>query len=454
MKAQCLLVAMVMLWVSAHSVQARSPASLDELLDQLRQVRVEEAEANRAREMVFLAEKESQEHQLAVTKDALKAEEKRSEELHLRLDANEKRIAELKDTLSKGSGRLLELFGVTREVAGDASAMFRESLISTQNSERIETVAALARSKSLPAIEELEELWFALLEEMTESGKVVAYRANVVGVDGIVREKRVTRVGTFTAVSGGQFLRHIPQTGQFIELSRQPPVRHRRVAAELEQSSAGLAPMVIDPSRGAVLSLLVKVPDLLERLKQGRLVGYVIIGIALIGLLVAVERFVYLSIVGRRMVRQIDSPRPDPRNPLGRVLAVYEANRHVVAETLELKIDQAILNNLPSLQRGLQTLRVLAVIAPLLGLLGTVTGLIETFQSITLFGTGDPRLMAGGISQALVTTVLGLTAAIPLILLHSTLASSSRRMVCILEEQSAGIIATHAERREGYAATA
>ena len=135
-------------------------------------------------------------------------------------------------------------------------------------------------------------------------------------------------------------------------------------------------------------------------------------------------------------------------------MAVYHENRGIATETLELKLDEAILKNTPALQRGLVTVRILAVIAPMLGLLGTVTGLIETFQSITLFGTGDPRLMAGGISQALVTTVLGLGAAIPLILMHSALNTRSKRLLAVLEEQSAGLIARHAEQEPHHAACA
>jgi len=212
--------------------------------------------------------------------------------------------------------------------------------------------------------------------------------------------------------------------------------------------------MVIDPARGAVLSLLVKTPGLVERIQQGRAIGYVIIAVAIVGLLVGLERVIYLSMVGHRMRRQLGNATPDPKNPLGRLLAVFVDNRHVGCETLELKLDERILGELPKLQRGLQTLRIMAVIAPLLGLLGTVTGLIETFQSITLFGTGDPRLMAGGISQALVTTVLGLTAAIPLILLHTAVSSKARRLVGILEEQGAGLVAEHAERGEGHAVAA
>jgi biopolymer transport protein ExbB len=119
----------------------------------------------------------------------------------------------------------------------------------------------------------------------------------------------------------------------------------------------------------------------------------------------------------------------------------------VDVETLELKLDEAILKNTPALERFLTMIKVLAVVAPLLGLLGTVTGMINTFQAITLFGTGDPKLMANGISQALVTTMEGLWVAIPLTFLHALVASRSRSIINTLEEQAAGIVAVHAEKQ-------
>jgi biopolymer transport protein ExbB len=264
----------------------------------------------------------------------------------------------------------------------------------------------------------------------------------------------VTRVGPFNAVAGGSFLRYLPTSGTLQELPRQPAARYRSIARELETASAGMVPMAVDPARGAVLDLLGQLPSLGERVMQGRLVGYIIIALTIFGILVVLQRAWQLSTIGRRINRQLASDQQDPGNPLGRVLAVYHENRGIDTETLELKLDEAILRHTPTLQRGLATIRILAVIAPMLGLLGTVTGLIETFQSITQFGTGDARLMAGGISQALITTVLGLSAAIPLILLHTALNSKSRRLVGILEEQSAGIIATHAERERQHAVCA
>jgi biopolymer transport protein ExbB len=85
-------------------------------------------------------------------------------------------------------------------------------------------------------------------------------------------------------------------------------------------------------------------------------------------------------------------------------------------------------------------------VAPLMGLLGTVTGMIQTFQVITLYGAGDPKMMAGGISQALITTVLGLVVAIPMVLIHTLVGGQSRKIINIINSQSAGIVAQHSER--------
>ena len=128
-------------------------------------------------------------------------------------------------------------------------------------------------------------------------------------------------------------------------------------------------------------------------------------------------------------------------------MQMYAGDRDADMETLQLKLDYAVIKEVPKLEGALNIVKVLAAVAPLMGLLGTVIGMIVTFQAITLFGTGDPKLMAGGISQALVTTVLGLIAAIPLLLLHAFAANASRRVSQVLEEQSAGMVAEYAEGR-------
>ncbi len=435
------------------SVQAAQPA-MDELLKQVRQARVEMVEEQRQRERRFLDEQTMQQERLEQASSELKAEQQRNARLRETFDHNEARLAALNSELREGAGELLELFSFAKQLAGDTQAVFQNSLITTQFPERLALLQKLS-GKSLPlSIVDLEDLWFTLLQEMTESGKVASYLSPVIGADGKPRERKVVRVGAFNAVSEGRFLQLLPESGALEELSRQPPYGQRKLASGLEAANGTVQPMLIDPSRGSVLALLTQAPDLLERIRQGKAVGYVIIALALIGVLLALERVIYLSYIGKRMKWQLTNETADSNNPLGRVMAVFQENPRVDTDTLELMIDETILKNIPRLRRGLSALKILAAVAPLLGLLGTVVGLIETFQSITLFGTGDPKLMAGGISQALVTTVLGLCAAIPLILMHSGLSSKSRRLVSILEEQSAGIVARHAEQRGQHAAMA
>ena len=184
-----------------------------------------------------------------------------------------------------------------------------------------------------------------------------------------------------------------------------------------------------------------------ERLNQGGVIGYIILAIGLLGLVLSLERIVYLWREGRRITAQRQTDAPQADNALGRVMLVYHNDTEQDVATLEARLDEAILNQLPRLERGLSTIGILAGVAPLLGLLGTVVGMIDTFQSITLFGTGDPRTMSSGISQALVTTQMGLSVAIPIVLLHTIVSGTSSRLVQVLDEQGAGLIAQLAEQR-------
>ena len=454
MRFSTMLLPLLVCWVLPASAQASTAANLSELLEKVRQSQLQQEVTNSEREKRFLADRDAQQKRLQSLRQALEAEQRRGAELQQSFDQKAEKIAGLGTKLQARSGSLLELFGIYRQVAGDTAALLKDSLVSTQIPGRVLQVEQLAMHDGMPSLQQLEALWFVLQQEMTESGRVVSYPARVIGADGNERDQQVTRVGIFNAVSSGRFLRHLPDSGKLQELPRQPAARYLELAANLEQANTGMHSMVIDPSRGSVFSLLMQTPDLIERIQQGKLVGYVIIAVGLIGLLIALERLSHLFFVGRKVRQQLSSESLERDNPLGRVMAIYRENPNLSPETLELKMDESILKDSSRLQRGLSSLKILAAIAPLLGLLGTVTGLIETFQSITLFGAGDPGLMAGGISQALVTTVLGLTTAIPLILLHSILASRSRRLVSVLEEQSAGIIALHAEKNELHASLA
>jgi biopolymer transport protein ExbB len=430
----------------AQPPAAEKPTSLDALLQLIRDGGRADREADARREAEFRAARDQQAALLAAARAAQAAEEARSAALEDDFEANEKVLPELGQTLREKLGTLGELFGVVRHVAGDTLGFTSGSLVSAQLGPRRELLGKLAESKELPSIEDLEQLWFILQQEMTEAGKVVRFPATVVDADGTEQERQVVRIGPFNVIADGRYLQYVPETGQLTELPSQPAGRHLATVRDFETASGGLVGVAIDPSRGSILSLLIQTPSLGERIRQGGIVGYVIIALGLVGFAVAMQRLVHLWGVTRRMKAQASLGTASTDNPLGRVLHVYEENPTTDVETLELKLDEAILSETPALERGNAFVKVVSVAAPLLGLLGTVTGMIQTFQAITLFGTGDPKLMAGGISQALVTTVLGLSVAIPLLLIHALLSGQSRALVEVLEEQTAGFIARHAER--------
>ena len=366
-------------------------------------------------------------------------------------DSNEKKLEVLEDELNVATGTLGEMFGVVKQVAGDMRGQFENSVISAQIPGRTAFATELAESKVLPNIPKLQKLWYELQREMTEMGKVTKFKSTVVGSDGEKSEQMITRVGAFNLVSGGKYLSYQPSTGQVMELSRQPSTKFTGTIDDLEVATAGYTAFAVDPSRGSLLSMLIRAPSFWERIKQGGLVGFVIIALLFLGIAMVIERVMTLRKEGEKITAQMSSDTIDTDNPLGQIMQCYADNKSGDLETLELKMDEAIIKSTPPLEKRIGTIKILAAVAPLLGLLGTVTGMIATFQSITLFGTGDPKLMAGGISQALITTVLGLVCAIPLLLLHNYVNGQSKSLVQILEEQSAGMIAAKAEKDAGRA---
>ncbi len=435
----CLLCSMTPL-----KLLAEAPGNLDELLEQVKQERTLEKKELEQREMRFKKARDKQKQLLAAAENQLKKDELRGERLKSSYEANDIKIQEKRRELRNKMGSLSEMDGIVKQIAGDMDSVIDSSLVSAQKQGRDEILEVLATRKELPSLKELEDLWLLAMDEMVESGKVVTFKNKIITAAGNEIEQDVTRVGVFNAISAGKFLRNLPETGKLIEPGKQPEQRFQNMALSLEQNNSGFHEFPIDPTRGAMLALLVQVPDLKNRIQQGGIVGYIIIFIGIVGLLITLERFIKLTLTGRKVEKQLKSKKPGP-NPLGRIMQVYNDNPDVDTETLELKLDEAILKEVPKVQRGLGMLALLAAVSPLLGLLGTVTGIIETFQSITLYGTGDPRVMSGGISQALVTTVMGLLVAIPLLLFHSFLMSKSNNLVQILDEKSTAFVALLAE---------
>ena len=450
MKNFKIIIALISL-VSIPAYSQQSANTIDQLLDRVQQGKLSDTKENQQRETEFRQKRDQQEQMLADAETTKVNEEIRSSELEALFEANEAVNNDLQDTLNERLGALKELFGVMQQVAGDARTRFDNSITNVQYPDRTIFLEDLAKkigsNSKLPSIAEIERLWFMLQQEMTESGKVVKFTADVIDTNGAKSPTEVVRVGLFNIVADGKYLNYSPETKNVTEIPRQPEGRRfTGSTSELFNPSDEKIAFGLDPTLGGVLASLVARPNLIERVQQGGIVGYLVILLGLFGVSIAGQRWFILQAADKAVTAQLESSTISDDNALGRVLGVYENNKSVDTDTLELKLAEAVFKETPELNKGLLIIKVISVVAPLMGLLGTVTGMIKTFQAITLYGTGDPKLMAGGISQALVTTVLGLTVAIPTTLLHTIVSGRSRRVTQIIQEQAAGIIANHSEK--------
>ena len=421
-------------------------SSLDELLDLVKTGFRLEREATQKRETIFVQAKDLQEELLREIEGRVATEEARAERLETTFAINEENLAKLEDNLEQRLGTMGELFGVVRQVAGDMQAHVWESVTSSQLPDREKLLERLGRGKELPKTDDLEKLWFELQREMTEQGKIVSYTTNVLTMDGDEHPREVVRAGVFSVISDDKYLVWDPDIQKVRELSRQPPTRYLQTVGPYQDNTGeGFTLLAVDPSRGSLLNALLDSPSPTERVQQGGYVGYAIIVIGIFAGVVGISKLVTLSQTNRKVKAQRLRNDANPDNPLGRVLQVYAQNPTLDPEALELRLDQQVIEEADQLDHNMWIVRVVSVVAPLMGLLGTVTGMIKTFQAITMFGAGDPKMMAGGISEALVTTMLGLITAAPLVLLYAFISTSRKRILAVLMGQSAGLVAMRIE---------
>ncbi|MGH8447338.1 MAG: MotA/TolQ/ExbB proton channel family protein [Solimonas sp.] len=441
--------------LSCGAAQAADPNGLDVLLKQVQDAAGQNAKLNQEREQRFLRDKNEQAALVQKAEAELASAKARADAVRARFAANQKEIADLKTQLQSRAGDYVQVQGAVKEAAGAFRAVASESPISAQAPERLATLDALADNEGYPPVADLERFWYGLQQELVESGRVARFKALVVDTDGQRVERDVVRIGGFSAFADGRYLIFDAGSGSLAELTRQPGRHWRSLASSFADEKDGVAPAMIDPTHGTLLAQEALRPNLKERIDQGGVIAYVIIAIGIAGAVLAVYQLFYLLRVDRLVrgqLRDIGHPRAD--NPLGRVLAAFKgdpAQGIGNAEVLELRLSEAILREIPAIERFQPLLRLIVAAGPLLGLVGTVTGMIITFQVIMEQGAGDPRLMAGGISQAMITTVLGLGVAVPMLFVNAVLSARSRVLVQILDEQSAGLLARHIESGDALA---
>ena len=425
--------------------------NMSELLDLVKQGRSRAAGENRAREQRFAQDKANQQSELNRAERERAAEERRSARLEKKFEDNELLIAAKQEKLKERLGSLSELFGHLTAASGDLASNIEVSLVSSEYPSREGflqgLIAKMTGSDQLPQIEEIEKVWYEMLNEITQQGVVSRFTAEVATPSGEIAQREVVRVGAFNIIDvDGNYLTYGNE--KLAELPRQPSGNAVANAASLADATSGLSQFGIDPTGptgGSFLAAIIDTPTLEERWHQGGYVGYAITAVGVFAFLLAIARVIMLTMMGAAVNSQLKSGEAKTNNPLGRVLLVSQENPNIDTETLELKMAAAVLRETPKLEAGLTLLKIIAAVAPLMGLLGTVTGMIITFQAITIFGAGDPKAMAGGISSALITTVLGLLVAIPTVLLHTVVNGRAQKIIHILNEQATGIVAERAE---------
>jgi biopolymer transport protein ExbB len=453
MKHKSIFTAAAVMLLSLTSTTA-SAVTYEEIMAKVREARTAEAAVITQRENEFRAKLEEQQRLVREATRLRDEAEATSARLDRQYADNEKTIEDMNNRLQVAQGNLGELFGVTRQISGDVSGILGGSLINTQletapgEENRVDFLRRIASATALPSLRELEDLWLALMVEMKLDSEVIRYTTPVLQEDGITSvPTEVVRLGSFGAIGDGEYLGYLPNANTLFKLTRQPPDRWMmNLARDIQRHSGGstaYVPAVMDASHGPLMGLYVERPNIVERIENGEVVGIVIVAVGVIGVIVAIIQYFYLFFMKFAVTAQLKRiNQPQKNNPLGRLLLAANETVGDRMEVVELRISDAVLREVPRLERFQAFLRLAVAAGPLLGLIGTVIGMIITFDSITASGSSDPKLMAEGIGQAMIATVLGLGIAIPLLFLNAGLVSLSRSVMVVLEEQSTRLLAT------------
>ena len=433
----------------------KDPSSPEELLELVQKGQFADTQEQRDRERQFRNEKNKQAKLLADAKAERARLEREAARLEVKFEANEALLVVAEAQLKERLGSLNEIFGHLAGLATESRNIFEQSISSAQfGKEREEFLTKLAvkmgQGVTLASIPELERLWFELQREINATGEVVKFTTDVIALDGTVESREVVRVGVFNAVSDGNYLTYASTRGMYEELPSQPARRYTSTTSDVLDAEAFPVQFAVDPTGpqgGSYLASLIAMPGWGERTQQGGIVGYIILYVLGLGGLGLFGWRLY-SLMGIRSLvdSQLAASTLSTDNPLGRVLKVAEDNPKADTETIELKMAEQILNERPPIEKLNWLIKLISIVAPLMGLFGTIIGMIITFQMITLFGTGDPKTMAEGISIALVTTWLGLAVAIPMTFMSAIVSNFSKGILETIEEQAIGMAAERSEQ--------
>lgn len=393
------------------------------------------------------------------------------EDKNKRLDediaASETHLLKLAEEEEKLRAALLETEAVNKELSGfvkgfakDLDAFLDQSPQSALEPDKGAFVKPIVSQTRFPSMDDIRLMVDALFDEIGFSGAVRVADTPIVDRKGGETSADVLLLGNFTAVYTVEketgFLLYSDQSHRLFALSKLPK---SRIAKQNQAYMAGDTDGVyLDISRGGALRQMTHELSLIEQIPKGGPIVWPILGILAVAILIILERVIFLygrSIDEERFTHDLclhlSNGETDQcflmceknrGKSIPRIMKAGMDCREMDRVDMENALQESILSEIPKLERFLSTLGMLAAISPLLGLLGTVTGMINTFHVITYYGTGDPRMMSGGISEALVTTMLGLTVAIPIMLSHTLISRKVENMIGKMEEKAVAFVNT------------
>jgi len=433
------------LWIVLILFSAAHADSLDSLLHDVMKDNNKQKSIDKSREAKFLSDLQNAKKLLKEKKSALRLEKQRTEDLKNLFEKQKVSIAKYQNDLDKKSENLKDLFSTLKQDSRDFLSLLHGSMTSVQLGDRKQFLEKISKTGATQNIDDIKKFWTLYLQEIIESGKIETFETSVIDTDGNKKKESVTRVGLFSAFNAHKYIKYDNSLEGFVSLVRQPNSNYLDYIQKYNKEKNQIVPILIDPTRGVLFSMLKEKPTIKERVTQGGIIGYIILVLGAFTLLFSLYRYLKYIQMLSKIKKQFTSDEASSDNPLGRILQLFKKHESKEISVLEGKMDAALIKEIPEIQSGLPMIKLVAAVAPLLGLLGTVTGMIETFQAITLFGSGDPKLMAGGISQALMTTVLGLVVAIPILFIYSILNSQSKKIIEILTQQTSALIAKKLE---------
>ncbi|HOK41297.1 MAG TPA: MotA/TolQ/ExbB proton channel family protein [bacterium] len=365
---------------------------------------------------------------------------------------------ELEKKISEKNYEIIEFKNIINERIND---LYTELLVystAPDNFDDLQILKNFLISNIQPNSENLKIIFNILLNEIKRGSQIIKFQGKFFNKEGKEDIGEIIRFGKIFAIFKNDnkfgFLGYSSSTNSFFELPIKLNSKFYKYIKKYFEEEKEIKYLPIDISGGNAIEIIKNKKNLIEHIKSGGIIVYPIILIGILAVFIIIERIIKLNkylktneLIFKRINNLLDNQnelenflKEANDNIFFKITKTILNNKEKDKKTIEELVEEKIMYELPELEKYLSTLNMFGAISPLLGLLGTVTGIITTFDIITIFGTGNPKLLSGGISEALVTTELGLIIAIPVLLAHNFLTNKVSKIINFIEKNSNNIL--------------